>query len=367
MAGLYAHIPFCTSRCIYCAFCSSTKLALRGRYVDALLKEYALRKSYLGGEKIETIYLGGGTPSVLNTSDLARLLDVFLKDAEAEEITVECNPDDISRDFAKELVAMGVNRVSTGIQTFSPERLRLLRRRHTAEQAIAAVGFLREAGIENISIDLMFGFPRQTVNEWLCDVKKAVELAPEHISAYCLSIEPGTPLHAMLVRGELNEADDESCREMYYLLSDIVATKTFEHYEISNFCRPGFRAKHNSGYWHGARYLGLGAAAHSYDGRSRQWNTSDIEAYIDSIERGQLPFEREVLSADERYNDLITTALRTSDGIALDNDFYGRDYLLSQARPLLARGLLEVIDGRLRLTREALFTSDSVLAELVKV
>ncbi len=367
MAGLYAHIPFCTSRCIYCAFCSSTKLALRSRYVDALLKEFALRKNYLGGEKIETIYFGGGTPSVLNTSDLARLLDAFSKDADAAEITVECNPDDISRDFAKELAAMGVNRVSMGVQTFAPERLRFLRRRHTAEQAIAAVGFLREAGIKNISLDLMFGFPNQTVGEWLEDVKKALDLMPEHISAYCLSVEPGTPLNTMLVQGELNEADDESCREMYYLLSDIVATKTFEHYEISNFARPGFRAKHNSGYWHGARYIGLGASAHSYDGRSRQWNTSDIEAYISSIERGQLPFEREELSADERYNDLITTALRTSDGISFDQDFYGKDYLVAQARPLIARGLLEIAGGRLRLTREALFTSDSVLAELIKV
>ncbi len=368
MAGLYVHIPFCVSRCVYCAFCSTTKLDMQSRYVDALLTEYALRRDYLKGEEITTVYLGGGTPSVLNSADSTRLLKALGRVApRMEEFTMECNPDDVTPDMAKRMYSTGVNRVSMGVQTFRAERLRFLRRRHSPDEPRTAVSVLRDAGISNISIDLMYGFPDQTPEEWHADIDEAIRLAPEHISAYCLSFEPGTPLYKMLESGALSEPDEELCRSMYYSLLDRLGEAGYVQYEISNFARQGFRSKHNGGYWCNAHYLGLGAAAHSYDGDSRQWNTSDIEAYISGIESGRPLYEREELSDDEHYNDMIATALRTVDGIDLDGAFKNKAYLLSLAKPLIARGLLEIVGSRLRLTREALFTSDGVLAELIKV
>ncbi len=366
MAGIYVHIPFCVSRCVYCAFCSTTRLSLRERYVAALARELELRGGYLHGEKIETIYVGGGTPSVLGVGLLRRLLDM-LPTAEAQEITVECNPDDVSSELVARLRDSGVNRVSLGVQTYDDARLRFLRRRHTAAQARDAVALLRSGGIDNISIDLMFGFPEQSLDAWHADLREALSLAVEHLSAYCLTYEEGTPLFDMLERGAVAEADEETCRAMYYSLVDTLSAAGYEHYEISNFCRPGYRSLHNSNYWRDVAYLGLGAAAHSFDHASRQWNIEDVEGYICAIERGVLPFERELLTADEHYNDLVTTALRTKEGLDLDSLAMYSDYLLSSAQPFIVRGLLATDGHRLWLTREALFISDSILAELMKV
>ncbi len=368
MAGIYVHIPFCAARCLYCAFYSSTLLHLRARYIEAVVREYALRGDYLRGEEIKTIYIGGGTPSVLTREELTRLLTSLPTTSESiEEVTMECNPDDISPTLVTSMKALGVNRVSMGIQTFDDERLRFLHRRHTAEQAREAVHILREGGIKNISIDLMFGFPQQTIEQWSSDIRQALALGVEHISAYCLTYEEGTPLYALLQRGAIEEIDEETSRAMYYTLINDLTAGGFEQYEISNFCREGYRAKHNSNYWRAVPYIGLGAAAHSYDQRSRQWNISNIEEYIYNVERGVVPFEREELSDDTRYNELITTALRTREGIALSHPFHNRAYLLANAQPLIRRGLLAIDDGRLHLTRSSLFIADSVLAELMKV
>jgi len=375
MSGVYIHIPFCKSRCAYCGFYSTTLSSLAGEYVSALCREASMRRGYLGGD-VNTVYLGGGTPSQLPLNELRRLLlhidKAYCVDAGAE-VTVECNPDDVTPSLAETLAAAGVNRVSMGAQTFSDSRLRFLQRRHSAAETGKAVDVLRGAGIGNISIDLMFGFPDETLPEWESDISAALALDVEHISAYSLMYEEGTRLSRMLDDGLVSEVDEEVSRSMYERLIDRLAAAGYEHYEISNFARPGFRSRHNSSYWHGVPYIGLGAAAHSYNLVSRQWNVSDVRGYIKAISGGSVPCEVEALDEPTRYNDLITTALRTSDGLFLDGlqrGFGSRyvDYCLAQAARYIEQGLLEVAPGRrLRLTRSGLFVSDMVMSDLVKV
>ena len=382
MAGIYIHIPFCASRCIYCAFYSTTSLDLRQRYVDAVCKE-------LTGERsdINTIYLGGGTPSQLTAAQLQQLFDalyIYNNVAPDAEVTIEVNPDDVSVEFAAVLQQLPVNRVSMGAQTFDDARLKWLHRRHTSQQVSEAVGRLREAGIRNISVDLMYGFPGESLTDWERDISAALALGVEHLSAYCLSIEEDTPLHRMGMKG----ADEETERAMYYRLKDRLEAAGFEHYEISNFARPGFRSRHNSAYWTGVPYLGLGAAAHSFDGRTRSWNVSDIRQYIEAMERGERLCDSEPIEGDTAYNDLLTTALRTREGLDLSRlSPAHRDYCLRAAQRFIDAGLLSVTPGsgyfvtspfdvtkypdpnvtRLALTREGLFVSDMIMAELMKV
>lgn len=385
-ASIYIHIPFCKSRCVYCGFYSSTLSELHDVYVDALCHELTLRKDYLPTDAtIQTLYIGGGTPSQLTEGQLSRLLsNIYNNVGKPQEVTVECNPDDVTDAYARHLRSCGVNRVSMGAQTFDDNRLRFLGRRHNAGQVADAIQSLRKAGFENISIDLMFGFPGQTLEEWTSDIHQAVALRPEHISAYSLMYEEGTLLHSMLERGQVKEIDEELSRKMYETLCDMLQDAGYEHYEISNFARvaektqtgtaacEGYRSHHNSGYWNGTPYLGLGAAAHSFDGKSRQWNVSDVRQYIDSIQQDVIPCEREVLDEATRYNDLIVTALRTCDGIRLSNlaedlgDDY-RDYLLRNAQKNVALGLLAIEDDHIHLTRKGLYVSDMVMEELMKV
>ena len=370
MSGIYVHIPFCQSRCIYCGFYSTTGLSLRQRYVDALCCEYHLRHDYITLPPI-TIYIGGGTPSVLTASQLEQLFaTVWDCNSPSTEVTIECNPDDVTEDFAMLLGRLPVNRVSMGAQTFNDGRLRFLHRRHTSEQVALAVDRLRHAGIDNISIDLIYGFPDQTLDEWEADVDKALALGVEHLSAYALTYEEGTPLHRLLQQGRVQPIDDEQSRAMYYALLDRTAAAGFEHYEISNFALPGRRSRHNSGYWNGTPYLGIGAAAHSYDGRSRQWNVADIMLYMEGVESGLLNYEGETLDADTRYNERVMTALRTIEGLSLQLlDPLERSYCLSMAARYIDSGLLihDKEKGRLRLTRDGLFVSDMVIADLMKV
>lgn len=371
MAGLYVHIPFCKSRCIYCGFYSTTLLGRRQDYVDALCKEMQLRDK----PDINTIYIGGGTPSQLTECQLRQLFDAMADCytiAADAEVTMECNPDDVDTSFAKILATLPVNRVSMGIQTFDDQRLRFLHRRHTASQAAEAVNHLREAGITNISIDLMFAFPEQTLEEFDDDITQALALGVEHISSYGLTIEDGTPLFEMQQRGKLNVVDEDLYVEMYEKLVERLQKAGYEHYEISNFALPGFRSRHNSSYWTETPYIGLGAAAHSYDHVSRQWNVDDINAYIAAINAGVIPMEREMLDKNDRYNDLITTALRTSWGINLEEvaQQYGTamsEHLLAQADKWLKSGHLKTTDGCLRLTRKGIVISDSIMSELIEI
>ena len=383
MAGIYIHIPFCASRCIYCAFYSTTSLDLRQRYVDAVCRELTLRgeklevrseRNDLRAENIDTIYLGGGTPSQLTIEQLRQIFEAIYnnKVSEDAEVTIEVNPDDVSVEFAAALQQLPVNRVSMGAQTFDDERLRFLHRRHTSAQVAEAVERLRAAGIGNISIDLMYGFPGETLADWERDIDAALALNVEHLSAYCLSIEEGTPLHRMMKGHKgacpLCVLDEELEREMYETLIDKMEAARFEHYEISNFARPGFRSRHNSSYWTGIPYLGIGAAAHSFDGHTRSWNVADIHQYIEGMEQGKRLFESETIEGDTYYNDRVTVAMRTREGLDLSQlSEKHRDYCLKNARRFVDDGLVRFNGSNLVFTRKGLFVSDMILAELMMV
>ena len=374
MAGLYVHIPFCSSRCVYCGFYSTTGLELRERYVDAVCKEIEMRGEKVRkgeGEKVSTIYLGGGTPSQLTIEQLKRIFEtsyIYNKVESDAEVTIEVNPDDVNADFAKALRELPVNRISMGAQTFSNERLRFLRRRHNASQVKEAVETLRQVGFSNISIDLMYGFPEQTLDEWKADIDKALELDVEHISTYCLMYEEGTPLYRLLEQGKVKEIDEELERKMYYTLIDSLESAGYDHYEISNFARPGYRSRHNSSYWKGTPYIGVGAAAHSFDIKTRSWNVADIRKYIEAMERGERPYEEEVIDADTRYNDAITVALRTKEGLDLTTQSdQQRQYCMANAKRHIDANLLKLADHHLTLTKEGLFVSDMVMSDLMIV
>lgn len=374
MAGIYIHIPFCKSRCIYCGFYSTTLLDLRKKYINAVCREMELRKNYIR-EPFSTIYLGGGTPSLLDEAELTKLFlyinNVYDVDRNAE-ITMECNPDDITPKFTNMLSRLPINRVSMGAQTFADSRLRLLHRRHNSDEVKHAVKLLREAGIKNISIDLMFGFPDESLSQWKEDISAALALNIEHISAYSLMYEEDTPLWKMLDTGKVKEIDEELSLTMFKELVCQLTDAGYEHYEISNFARPGYRSRHNSSYWHQVPYIGLGAAAHSFDLNSRQWNVADLKLYIEEINNGIIPMEREELDNDTTFNDIITTALRTSGGINLNalETRLGKRYrntLISAAGKHIEQGLLEIRHDRLRLTAEGIFISDMVMSDLMIV
>lgn len=386
MSGIYVHIPFCKSRCIYCGFYSTTLEKMQDRYVKALTNELSLRSDYIS-TRVRTIYIGGGTPSILTEKNMTLLCQALLKRAGegVDEFTVECNPDDVTEDYAAMLVRNGVNRVSMGAQSFSDQRLRFLRRRHKADDVERAVSVLRKAGIKNISIDLMFGFPQETLTEWENDLDKAISFGVEHISAYSLMYEEGTPLYTMLESGKIEEIDEDLSRAMYDSLINKLTSAGYEHYEISNFSRQGYHSRHNSSYWDGTEYLGIGAAAHSYNGNSRQWNISDARKYTDILSTNSLPDvhtadifshnnllysfieEKETLSDTEKYNDIVTTALRTRKGINLsilkESD---RSFLKTSAADDIKRGNLILENNHLHLTIKGLYISDAVMVNLIK-
>lgn len=379
MAGLYVHIPFCATRCSYCGFYSTTKLDLQDRYVDSLCREIALRKEYLSSYStdskaantiIRTIYIGGGTPSQLSRYSLEKLfhaIDTYLE-CSPEEVTMEVNPDDVTNDLAETISALHINRVSMGAQTFDDNRLKFLNRRHKSFQVERAIDILHEHGVGNISIDLMFGFPGQTCDSWKEDVRRAISLDIQHISAYSLMYEEGTRLYRMLKENMIKEIDEEVSLNMYNELINILCGAGYEHYEISNFAKKGYRALHNSSYWHDIPYLGIGAAAHSYNIKSRQWNVSDINKYIESISHDTVPFTFESIDADTHYNDIVTTELRTSEGIDLSRlaDKYVQ-YIVKQAARHVADKSVDINDGHLKLTREGLYISDMIMSDLMKV
>ena len=375
VAGIYIHIPFCKRRCNYCAFYSSTLYNTQEKYVDALCREIVERKEYLNEETIETIYFGGGTPSTLTIAQLQRICSTVYatyRISENPEVTIECNPDDLTEEFLSVLRTMPFNRISMGIQSFNDIQLKRLGRRHNAEKARQAVNNARKAGFSNISIDLMFALPGSTAEEWQNDLESAIELKPDHISAYNLMYEEGTPLYRALQRGDFRELSEEENVKQFEMLIENIKKAGYRHYEISNFAMPGKESRHNSSYWNGTPYLGCGAAAHSYNGTSRQWNIADIEEYIKGIEDGKHNCEIEHLSEEERYNDTILTRLRTADGILLEwmkERFSARlnAYMLRAARKEIALGNLKEENGHLSLTEKGIFISDTVIRELIYV
>jgi len=375
MAGIYLHIPFCKTRCIYCDFYSTTRSEMTDRYVSALCRELELRKSYLDKEPVETIYFGGGTPSQLSKENFEKIFETIEREYNLEqcsEITLEANPDDLTPEYIKMLESLPFNRISIGIQTFNERTLRLLKRRHTAEQAISAVKECRMAGFKNISIDLMYGLPGETPESWKADLEQAVDLNVEHISAYHLIYEEGTPLYEMLQKHKVEEVDEESSVDFFALMIGRLTEAGFQHYEISNFCKPDKHSQHNSSYWTGKKYLGCGPSAHSFNGSTRQWNVSSLDKYIAGIEKGIPDFEIEELNVTTRYNDFVITSLRTMWGLSLNRleEEFGtefKQYCLENAQTYLDSGKLEIRDNTLFLSKEGIFISDGIMSDLLWV
>lgn len=373
MAGIYIHIPFCKRRCIYCDFFSTTQSEKKAEYVHALCQELEMRKDYLGGEKIETIYLGGGTPSQLSQEELEEIFLYIYKVYQVSpqaEITLEANPDDLTQEYVSMLRKLPFNRISMGIQTFQEETLKLLHRRHTARQAIEAFQRCREAGFRNISIDLMYGLPGETLDTWKQDLQQAIDLQPEHISAYHLIYEEGTALWNLREESKVQEAEEELSLALFKTLIDKLTKAGYEHYEISNFCMPGLHSRHNSSYWTGKKYLGCGPSAHSYNGVSRQWNISSLDKYIEGIRSNQPDFEIEELDLNTRYNDFVLTTIRTCWGMPLSqlHTTYGErlyNYCLRMAKPHLEQGVLEIVGETLKLTPQGIFISDGIMSDLM--
>ena len=375
MAGVYVHIPFCASRCSYCDFFSTLRLDEVGHdYVEALIAEARLRKAELNGKPVKTLYMGGGTPSQLPLPLLARLIDGLKATLDlnaVQEFTLEANPDDVTPEWCAAVRALGVNRVSMGVQSFQDAVLRLVGRRHTARQAIDAVASLRHAGIDNISIDLIYGLPGQTLETWAESVRQAVDLRPQHISAYGLTYEPGTRLWQQRECGEVVEASEDQYLDMYRILVGLLRVAGYEHYEISNFALPGYRSRHNSSYWNETPYLGLGAAAHSYDGTMRRSNPADLCGYIRRITSGQPACQVEDLAWWERYDERVMLGLRTADGVdahRLRSDFGDKAWahFVSEARRHIDAGnMICTDDGRYILTSDGIVLSDSVMRDLM--
>lgn len=375
MAGIYMHIPFCKTRCIYCDFYSTTQSRLQTPYVVTLCKELEMRREYLQGEPVETIYLGGGTPSQLSRENFEQIFTTIQRVYGLEhcrEITLEANPDDLTPEYLEGLSTLPFNRISMGIQTFDDATLKLLNRRHNASQAIQAVENCRRYGFKNISIDLIYGLPGENTERWKKDLNQAIRLNVEHISAYHLTYEEGTPIYKMLQKHRVEEVDEESSVHFFSTLMDKLKAAGYEHYEISNFCRPGMYSRHNTSYWQGVKYLGCGPSAHSFDGASREWNCASLKDYMAGIESGNRQYEAEERDANTRYNEFVITSIRTQWGIPLQRlqEEFGKElteYCMNLAQPYLESGKLEIKENAIRLTRDGIFISDSIMSDLLRV
>jgi len=350
-------------------------MAYKESYLEALLGEIKLRYTYLEDEPVETVYFGGGTPSQLNADDFSRIFDrisQYFDLSTCREVTLEANPDDISSGYLQALRSLPFNRISMGVQSFDSEDLLFLRRRHGREQALRAVALCKEQGYENISIDLIYGLPGQTPSKWKANLVEVLRLDIPHISAYHLIYEEGTALYRLLEEEAVKPLEEEESLELFSILIDTLGKAGYTHYEISNFARPGYISQHNSSYWEGKKYLGLGPSAHSYNGDNREWNVSSLSGYIQAIRSGKPDIEREILTVPMKYNDYIITRLRTSKGIDLHEIevFFGTDYqmyCLKQSVPFLDKGLLARDKDRFFLTRKGIFLSDSIMRELIRL
>lgn len=375
MAGLYIHIPFCAKRCLYCDFFSNTDMKFKEPYVSAVIREMQLRQEYIGEEPLDTIYFGGGTPSQLQQADFERIfkaIDCLFNISSCKEITLEANPDDMTPEYVASLRNLPFNRVSMGVQSFKEKDLHFLNRRHDREQALRAVGLCKENGIQNISIDLIYGLPGQTLEKWQENLDDAIHLEIPHISAYHLIYEEGTALYKLMEAGKVAPIEEELSVTLFSTLINRLAEAGYLHYEISNFARPGYFSQHNSSYWTGKKYIGIGPSAHSYDGENRQWNISSLPHYLEGIRTGIPNIEIEKLDINTKYNDFIITGLRTMWGIRTANirEQFGEEkqaYLERQAATYLHQGLLIYENDTLTLSKEGIFISDGIMSDLLWV
>ncbi|MFI5170848.1 MAG: radical SAM family heme chaperone HemW [Chitinophagales bacterium] len=371
-AGIYIHIPFCKQACHYCNFHFSTSLGLKEAFIKSLIKELETRKNYLGSDSVQSIYFGGGTPSLLSDLETGIILDTIYKNfsvTENAEITLEANPDDISLQKLKELKTAGINRLSIGIQSFHDRDLLLMNRAHNAMEAVKCLQNSFDAGFDNITADLIYGIPGLTQQEWEMNIKTLLSYPVEHISCYALTIEPKTVMQHMIQTKKMSPPDEERTVEQFNLLVDLITENKFEHYEISNFARNKKYSIHNSSYWFGNKYLGAGPSAHSFNGITRQWNVSNNAIYINSIDNNELAFEIETLTPAQKMNERIMTSLRTMWGFDLDNFIleFGHDNLVKlrkEATKYFELNYLEEKNKHMMITKAGKFISDKIISDL---
>ncbi len=372
MAGIYLHIPFCAKKCHYCNFFSLASQKNMGAFIDALCHEIELQKDYLQNEAISTIYFGGGTPSLLPTEYLKRILDQLNANFQIEkdaEITLEANPDDLNFEKLRQISETSINRLSIGIQSFDDEDLKFLNRSHSVQQASEAIYNAHKLGLNNISIDLIYGIPGLNDEKWKQNIDKAIASGVQHISAYSLTVELNTAFDLFIKKGKIKAPDEEASLRHFNILTEQMAKNSFVHYEISNFCKQEFYSRHNSNYWKQQKYLGLGPSAHSFNLKSRQWNIANLQQYIQSIQKGDIPFEKEELSIKQRYNEYVMTGLRCIWGVNLDYIYseFGEKYYL-----YLINNSIEYINNQfiaqnkniLTLASKGKFLADGIAADL---
>lgn len=370
MPGLYLHIPFCKQACYYCNFHFSTSLRQKGKMVEAILKELELQRHFLGGAELGSVYFGGGTPSLLDTAELVQIFEQIHRlhrvSADAE-ITLEANPDDLTTEKLQDLKQYTpVNRLSIGIQSFAEADLRWMNRAHTATHARACLDEALAAGFRDLTIDLIYGSPTTPNTQWAENLRIAFDYGIPHLSCYCLTVEEGTALGTFVRRGQQPPVEEERAAEQFHLLMEAAAARGYEHYEISNFALPGRYARHNTNYWRNEPYLGIGPSAHSYSGSARQWNIANNALYIKALEEGRIPFEQEVLTPEQRYNEYIMTSLRTMWGADLERvtDLGFREHFESMAQPFLQTGDLLQEGTFFKLSPSGKLLADRIAMEL---
>ena len=370
MAGIYIHIPFCKQLCYYCDFHSTTSLGRKGDMIDAIKREIEERREYLSHYATDTLYIGGGTPSLLTVEELSSIIDkvkeVWQVDS-FKEFTIEVNPEDLNEDYLIGLKSLGINRLSIGIQSFIDRDLIFMNRRHNAQKAEDVVRIAQGVGFDNITIDLIYGIPGMTLDEWEYNLRKALSLGVQHLSAYHLTIEDKTVFGMKQKRGEFKQVEEFISVQEYELLEKLTSESGFEHYEVSNFALKGYRALHNSNYWNGIEYIGLGPSAHSFDGVSRSWNVSNNMLYIETM-----PLEKEDLTLEDRYNEYVMTMLRTKEGLSLAyiKEVFGElffDYIIRECDCIVKSGRLLHTDERLYIETKNFFVSDDIICSLFYV
>ncbi|MBP6977559.1 MAG: radical SAM family heme chaperone HemW [Bacteroidales bacterium] len=375
MPGIYIHIPFCKRKCHYCNFYSSTLLYQKQDFLEALIKEIRVRRDYLPAVPLQTLYFGGGTPSLLTSGDLTQIIGIIYQTfpiSPDAEITLEANPDDLTEKYLDDLSQLPVNRLSIGIQSFSDCDLHFLNRIHSAAQAVDSIKLAQEKGFANLSIDLMYGIPTLTVDQWRENLHTAVSLNVPHISAYALTVEPGTVLAKLVISGKAEAPDEEAAVDHFNLLCDVMEHHGYSHYEISNFGKGNLVARHNVSYWTNEPYLGLGPSAHSYNGTARQWNKADVKGYMASLKNGFPDAEMETLTPDQQYNEYVMTSLRTMWGCSAGvvRDRFGKEmenHLLVHATPWIASAHLIREEDVLKLTRRGKLFADRIASDLFQV
>jgi len=374
MSGIYIHVPFCKQACYYCDFHFSTNLAKKNQLILALEQELILRKESFKNEEIGTIYFGGGTPSLLQTTEIEHLVEAVYRNykvIETPEITLEANPDDLSVTKIKELSDSSINRLSIGIQSFFDQDLKLMNRAHNENEAALCLSEAKKH-FDNISIDLIYGIPGMTNARWEENIAKALSYSLPHISSYALTVEPKTALKAFIEKGVIPDVDDEIAQQQFYLMLDLLEAEGYENYEISNFGKKGYFSKNNTAYWQGKKYMGIGPSAHSYNGIKRGWNISNNSKYIKSINQKLLPLEEETLTKTDRYNEYIMTGLRTIWGISLykiqkefGNSYY--EYLLRQSDKYIKEEMLSIDGDKIFVTKKGKFLCDGIASDLFMI